>query len=742
MEFRCRSLCFSLREGSIRRPVHARAPCQDQAWSGRIPSLAQCWYVRDFSEILFRTNASAECKHLLSRMLVTNPALRAGLPEVLAHPWMTRSFSGPPDPHLVHREPLRPEDLDPHVIRGMTGFEFGTSEDIRARLVSVLESDAYVRSMHAWYQVRQGGSLNMSLNGGARSSSTFSFDSGSGKEPLSPSKATPRKRFSGFDFYRRKLFSPTTSPPSTPVSKSPSALGTASALSLSQGIDGQTINVDPTRGFHPLISIYFLVREKQERERVYGPGYFASSQLSLQSTQHHLSPQGPSKSSHVAHDSDGIANRPPPASFKPPSIRTAPSVIESQPPTPIQQKADYGMPLPLLPAPESSHYSGMSYDTPASLVTPSPTHTAFPTPQTPQPQARARDIDLGVQNVTTAPQSPTVAAGTMPRAPPVSTHRRSHSLSQRPSVTRAWAGMLGTGAQQAVVKGEPWTASPEVTDFQIRDELFPPKGPDPEPPEEKGKLKEVKEEMKEADQEREKGMTNGHTNGTSHEKEQKEQPENLPLLSTGATLARKFGSLLVGSRGDGHERRGAGKRTSILSMSPRISFDSEKEKEKHHDRDEKEEHDLERDRDRDEKAEPSIKDKVELGAHTLKESLSQPLGTIHRRAATILDPAGRAARHERRSSTGASAFVGGTIGRKIRPPSSAGVTPSVGRAGEWRGDGLREAEGNADRPSPLDGQGHINGYGEQRKEEMTPEKEFKPVFLKGLFRCVVLRNAL
>jgi serine/threonine protein kinase KIN1/2 len=679
-------------------------------------------------------------------MLVTNPALRATLPEVLAHPWMTRSFSGAPDPHLVHREPLRPDDLDPHVIRAMTGFEFGTPEDIQRRLVNVLEQDTYIRAVHAWQQRRAGGSLNMTLNGGARSSSTFSFDSGTGKEPLSPSKATPKKRFSGFDFYRRKMFSPSTSPPSTPVSKSPSASGTTSALSLSQVSDGMN-GIDPTRGFHPLISIYYLVREKQERERVYGPGYFASSQLSLQSPQH-LHTQAP-KSAHGAQDPDGLAPKPPPASFKPPTIRTTPSVTETQVQPPSQQKADYSMPLPLLPAPESSHYSGLSYDTPANLATPSPTHATFAAPQTPQPQPRARDVDLGMQNVTTAPQPPTPVTGALPRAPPVSTHRRSHSLNQRPSVTRGWVGMIGTGTQQSIVKGEPRTAGPDVTSFQEHDSLLRPRELEPEPENEplEEEVKEVKEVKeigfeKEKEKEQVKQRINGHTNGSGHEKELPDNPP--PFIIAGATLARKFGSLLVGSRGDGHERRGGGKRASILSMSPRISVDSEKEKEKEKDRDldEKVGRDREHNRDMEEKAEKDEKDQVEPIGHGLRESLSQPLGSIHRRAATILDPAGRAARHERRSSTGASAFVGGTIGRKTKPASSAGpgAPPTIGRAENWRTDILGVGQGITDQRPRADEQGHmLNGHVTQRKEEeVTTEKDFKPVFLKGLFRCVRL----
>jgi hypothetical protein len=104
------------------------------------------------------------------------------------------------------------------------------------------------------------------------------------ESPASPTKkSTGSRRFSGFDFYRKKLFSPGSSPPSTPTSKSPPGsnpygvpLGTSGA-----GEGGQRGEpADPTKGFHPLISIYFLCREKMERERIYGPT-FASSQISL-----------------------------------------------------------------------------------------------------------------------------------------------------------------------------------------------------------------------------------------------------------------------------------------------------------------------------------------------------------------------------------------------------------------------------------------------------------------------------
>jgi hypothetical protein len=67
-------------------------------------------------------------------MLVTNPQLRAPLPDLLNHPWMTRGYEGPPDAQLLRREPLCADELDRQVIRGMTVFEFGTEDEIERRL--------------------------------------------------------------------------------------------------------------------------------------------------------------------------------------------------------------------------------------------------------------------------------------------------------------------------------------------------------------------------------------------------------------------------------------------------------------------------------------------------------------------------------------------------------------------------------------------------------------------------------
>ena len=69
-------------------------------------------------------------------MLVTNPAVRATLAEVLSHPWMIFGFNGPPDPHMLHRELLlHADELDHQVIRGTTGFEFGSKQRSEERRV-------------------------------------------------------------------------------------------------------------------------------------------------------------------------------------------------------------------------------------------------------------------------------------------------------------------------------------------------------------------------------------------------------------------------------------------------------------------------------------------------------------------------------------------------------------------------------------------------------------------------------
>jgi serine/threonine protein kinase len=238
---------------------------------------------------------SNECKSLLARMLVTNPTDRATLTEVMAHPFMNKGYDTIAESHLIHREPLRSEELDWDVVNAMGGFTFGTPQQIHEELKAVLSSDAYKSTVAAWESRRE----KRRAPAASTSSMTLSEISDSPK----------KKRFSGFDLKKKLFKEEKKAEEPAPREKEP---------------------LDPTRGYDPLISIYFLAREKMERERVYGKGHFASSQASL--------------------DTQPIAS-------------------------------GYGMALPNLPPPASTH--AMGYDTPQSSSS-----------QDYRPQARTRAEDI------------------------------------------------------------------------------------------------------------------------------------------------------------------------------------------------------------------------------------------------------------------------------------------------------------------------------------------------------------
>ncbi|KAH9920596.1 uncharacterized protein B0H18DRAFT_1023487 [Fomitopsis serialis] len=508
---------------------------------------------------------SAECKHLLTRMLVTNPGARAPLAEVLAHPWMVRGFSGPPDSHLVHREPLRSDELDRAVIRGM-------KDEIEQKLVEILESELYYRSVQHWERKRM---LPNGRNGNGRhweslSNSSLAISDGSytvnGKNDT-PSKA--KRRFSGFDFYRKKFFSPASSPPGSPFAGSPPT--SSSHLSNSSLTDSsQREPPDPTYGFHPLLSIYFLAREKMEREKVYGPGTFANSNLSLEATA-----QPDANPGSDAHPNNA-------KQLSQPAIHKKETV---------NAKPDYSMPLPRLPAPETLHYSGMSYDA-TSGPAPSPVSATFGA------QPRARDVAFNVPRTNivpaSAPNSPAKGTTPLPRAPAASAHsahRRSHSLTgQRPNSGRP---LFNGGGVEPVNENATSASRMSYAEQQVR-------------------------------------------------AAQNDDYEQKVPMSAGATLVRRFGSLITGRiDADGTRRSTSGtiKRGSILNtLTPRPSAE--------------------------------VTEKRQSGeARRSGESTPVADWYAHRRAATILDPQGRAARHERRNSAGPALFVNavGSVGRHRRP---------------------------------------------------------------------------
>ncbi|SPQ26928.1 ac4235ca-2f0f-4eb7-b940-caaaa24a945e [Thermothielavioides terrestris] len=142
---------------------------------------------------------SSECKHLISRMLVTDPRQRATMHEVMNHPWMLKGYNGPPENFLPHREPLK------------------------------LPLDEEITSPKYQAAARR-----------------FEKDK---EQPQPTPKDAERRRGFGFDFYKRR-----------------NSITSKDTLTNSS-TDGLPVGDDPLNAFDPMISIYYLVKEKLEREK-------------------------------------------------------------------------------------------------------------------------------------------------------------------------------------------------------------------------------------------------------------------------------------------------------------------------------------------------------------------------------------------------------------------------------------------------------------------------------------------
>jgi hypothetical protein len=383
-------------------------------------------------------------------MLVTNPAYRAPLSEVMSHPWMTKGFDGAPNAHLVPRDPLRADELDWRVIEGMTGFEFGSADDIEQRLRDVLEGDSYRSTLAAWEQRKagiRGGpggwknqpqlDSNASL---ASSDRALSHEGGSQAALVSPSSLSKRtKRASGFDFFKKKLFSSSSAAKEdkTGASMVAGPNGNGAHVNGVTGIGTQAFGeavqdpLDPTRGFHPLISIYYLVREKMERERVYGPGHFASSDMSLPTSADLSAPQQQQQQQQQPSHINGIPAMPLP-------MVAAPALPPKSAAARAAPGPDYSMALPRLPAPASAVPSPSSRMPSVDLGS-----RAGPTPRAragldepglgdPAVVMQHPSADEATTRLALPPSTgpPTPTTPNLPRAPSAATHRRSQSLSQ------------------------------------------------------------------------------------------------------------------------------------------------------------------------------------------------------------------------------------------------------------------------------------------------------------------------
>lgn len=139
--------------------------------------------------------------------------------EVMTHPWMVKGFNGPPDNYLPAREPLA-APLDNEVVQAMQGFNFGSPESIKTQLLSIIESDEYKRAIKMYQRERE-----------------------------APQTPKDEKKRGVLDFYKRR-----NSQHSRDTLTGPSS-------------EALQIGNDPLNAFSPLLSIYYLVKEKHARDQ-------------------------------------------------------------------------------------------------------------------------------------------------------------------------------------------------------------------------------------------------------------------------------------------------------------------------------------------------------------------------------------------------------------------------------------------------------------------------------------------
>ncbi|KAI9313408.1 kinase-like domain-containing protein [Dichotomocladium elegans] len=84
---------------------------------------------------------SKDCVDLLMRILTVDPKRRITLPQILTHPWMTRGYDEPIQNYLPHRQPL--DTIDREIVEGMVGFGFPDPQQIYERLETLIMEPAY-----------------------------------------------------------------------------------------------------------------------------------------------------------------------------------------------------------------------------------------------------------------------------------------------------------------------------------------------------------------------------------------------------------------------------------------------------------------------------------------------------------------------------------------------------------------------------------------------------------------------
>lgn len=82
-----------------------------------------------------------DCTDLLSKIFVVNPRQRITLSQIRKHPWMNKGYDEPINNYLPHRQPL--DQINTSIVQGMQGFGLGDTQEIRQRLEKIISSEPY-----------------------------------------------------------------------------------------------------------------------------------------------------------------------------------------------------------------------------------------------------------------------------------------------------------------------------------------------------------------------------------------------------------------------------------------------------------------------------------------------------------------------------------------------------------------------------------------------------------------------
>jgi hypothetical protein len=146
-------------------------------------------------------------------MLVVDPKQRVTMAEIKGHTWTNSGYAELPESYLPNRQPLNlPLRMD--VVNKMTGFSFGPPDFIMAELTRILNSKSYKQATSRIGKIQ------------TRSSTS------------TPPRETKKNAFSNF----------------------------ARLLGKAEEVPEQESHC--LSSFSPYISIYYLVSEKMEREKV------------------------------------------------------------------------------------------------------------------------------------------------------------------------------------------------------------------------------------------------------------------------------------------------------------------------------------------------------------------------------------------------------------------------------------------------------------------------------------------